>query len=78
MSLFVCLFFFKKKKHEKCPPEFESVFYRRYVDDIFVLLKSSDHLEKICNYFNTCDQNMSYSFEEEKNGKMSLLDVEIS
>ena len=74
----VVVFFFKKKWLEKCPPEFELVFYRRYVDYIFVLLRSSDHVEKICNYFNTCYWNMSFSFEEEKNGKMSLLDVEIS
>ena len=47
-----------------------SGFYERY-DDIFVLFKLTDHLEKFCHCFNTCHQNMSFSFEKEKNGKMS-------
>ena len=45
------------------------------MDDIFVLFKSADHLEKFRNYFNNCHPNMSFSFEKEKNGKMSFLDV---
>ena len=64
--------------YEKCLPEFKPVFYRRYVDHIFVLFKSTDHLVKFRNYFNTCHPNMSFSFEEEKNGKISFLDAEIS
>ena len=31
-----------------------------------------------CNYSNTCHPNVSFSFEEEQNGKISFLDVEIS
>ena len=33
--------FFEKKWLEKCPAKFKPVCYRRYVDDIFVLLKLS-------------------------------------
>ena len=62
----------------KCPFEIKPVFYRRYVDNIFVLFKSTDHLQKFRIYFNTYHPNMSFSFEKEKNGKMSMLDVEIS
>ena len=53
-------------------------FYRGCVDDIFVSFKSTDHLEKFRNYFNTCYPNMSFLFELEKDGKMSFLDVETS
>ena len=74
-NVFLC--FNEKKWPEKCPPEFKPVFYKRYVDDIFVLFKSTDHLIKFRNYFNTCHPNMSFSFEEQKNGKMSF-DVQIS
>ena len=28
----------------KCPLEFEAVFYKKYVDDIFDLFKSTNHL----------------------------------
>ena len=73
-NAFLC--FYEKKWLEKCPPEFKPVFYRRYADAIFVLLKSTDHLKKFHNYINTCHPNMSFSFEEVKNDKMSFLDVE--
>ena len=49
------------------PPEFKPVFYRRYVDDIFVSFKSTNHLKKFHNYFNNCHPNMSFSFEKEVN-----------
>ena len=63
---------------ELCPKEFKPVFYRRYVDDIFVLFESAEHLSKFRNYFNTCHPSMSFSFEQEKNGKLSFLDIEVS
>ena len=55
-NAFLC--FYERKYLEECPSEFKPVFYRRYVDDIFVLFKSTDHLEKFCNYFNTCHPNI--------------------
>ena len=63
---------------ELCPKEFKPVFYRRYVDDIFVLFELAEHLSKFCNYFNTCHPSMSFSFEQEKNGKLSFLDIKVS
>ena len=60
------LLFFERKWIEECLSEFKPVFYRKYVDDIFVLFKSIDHPEILRNYFNTCPLNMSFSFEKEK------------
>ena len=74
----VFLSFYEVKWLEQCPNEFKPVFYRRYVDDIFVLFKSAEHLSKFRDYFNTYHQNMYFSFEQEKDGKLSLLDVEVS
>ena len=48
------------------------------MDDIFILFKSAEHLLKLRDYFNTCHQNMSFSFEREKDGKLSFLEVEVS
>ena len=48
------------------------------MDDLLVLFKSAEHFSKFCDYFNTCHQNMSFSFEQEKDGKLSFLDVEVS
>ena len=61
-NAFLC--FYERKWLEECPSEFKPAFYRRYVDDIFALFKSTDHLKINCNYFNTCDPNMSSSFEK--------------
>ena len=74
----VFLSFYEVKWLEQCPKEFKQVFYRRYVDDIFVLFESAEHLSKFRDYFNTCHLSTSSSFEQEKNGKLSFLDVEVS
>ena len=74
----VFLSFYEVKWLEQYPKEFKSFFYRRYVDDIFVLFESAEHLSIFCDYFNTCHPNMSFFFEKEKNGKLSFLDVEVS
>ena len=66
----VFLSFYEVKWLEQCPKEFEPVFHRRYVDDIFILFESAEHLSKFRDYFNTHHPNMSFSFEQEKNGKL--------
>ena len=63
----VFLSFYEIKWLEQCPKEFKSVFYRRYIDEIFVLFESAEHVSKFRNYFNTCHANMSFFFEQEKN-----------
>ena len=65
----VFLSFYEVKWLEQCPKEFKPVFYRRYVDGIFVLFESAEHLSKFCDYFNTCLTNMSFS--------LSFLDIEV-
>ena len=62
----VFLSFYEVKWLKQCPKEFEPVFYRRYVDDIFVLFGSAEHLSKFRNYFDTCHRNMSFYVEQEK------------
>ena len=68
----VFLWFSEIKWLEQCPKEFKRVFYRRYVHGIFFLFESAEHLLKICSYFNTCHPNMSFSFEQEENGKVGI------
>ena len=43
---------------DNCPPDVKLVVYRRYVDDIFVLLKSKDHLLSFPRYMNTRHKNL--------------------
>ena len=65
--------------HEKtwlnnCPEDFKPVFYRRYVDDIFVLFRSPDHLEHFKEYMNKCHANIKFTTESEKDNTMPFLD----
>ena len=62
----VFLSFYEVKWLEQYPKEFKPVFYRRYVDDIFVLLESAEHLSKFRDYFNTCHPNISFSLNKKK------------
>ena len=59
----VFLWFYKLKWREQYPSQFKPVFYRRYVDDIFVLFESAEQLSIFHAYLNTCHPNMSFSFE---------------
>ena len=38
----------------QCPNKFKPVFYKRYVDYIFVLFESAEQLSKFHAYLNTC------------------------
>ena len=59
------------------PQGLKPVFYRRCVDEIFILFKSNDHLKYFQDFLNSCHINMSFSMETEKENKLSFLDVEI-
>ena len=50
-NAFLC--HYEKLWLESCAPEFKPVVYIRYVDDIFVLFKSKDHLLLFAKYMNT-------------------------
>jgi len=63
---------------DNCPPEFKPVVYRRYVDDIFVLFRSKDHLVSFARYMNSSYKNLKFTFDFEQNNTFSFLDVKIT
>ena len=62
----------------ECPSQFKPVVYRRYVDDIFVLFKSKEHLKLFVNYMNSKHKNIKFTFETEDSNNFSFLDVKIT
>ena len=69
--------------HEKiwlndCPEDFKPVYYRRYVDDIFDLFRSPDHLEKFTSYLNLKHKNIKFTYEKESNNSRSENDFKTS
>ena len=64
------LTYYEKNWLNNCPQGFKPVFYRRYVDDTFLLFKSNDHLKYFQDFLNSCHINMSFSMETEKENKL--------
>ena len=62
------LWYYKKLWLDNCLTEFKNVVYRIYIDDIFVLFKSKDHLLSFARYMNT---------RHEQNNSLSFLDIKI-
>ena len=60
------------------PDEFKSLYYKRYVDDIFALFQSPHHLDKFNEYLNRKHANIKFTNEKEVNGSLMFLDVLIS
>ena len=53
---------------DDCPDEFKPVYYKRYVDDIFVLFRSAHHLKKFSEHLNKKHANVKFTSEKEVNG----------
>ena len=60
------------------PEDFKPVYYRRYVDVIFALFPSPDHLEKFTNYLNSKQKDIKFVFEKESNNSLPFQDILIS
>jgi hypothetical protein len=72
-NIFMC--FYEKIWLEKCPSNFRPIFYKRYIDDTFVLFKSEAHIEMFLQYLNTRHPNIRFTFESEHNNRLNFLDV---
>lgn len=60
---------------DDCPPEIKPKYYRRYVDDIFVLFEKEEQFEKFKAYLNTKHKNIKFTSEQEVDGKLPFLDM---
>ena len=61
-----------------CPIEFKPIFYRRYVDDTFILFSDKSHAPKFLNYINRQHDNINVTMETESTNSLSFLDVLVS
>ena len=59
----IFMFFHEKSWLYNCPSAFKPLVYRRYVDDCFLLFKSSDHVPLFLNYLNHQHPNISFTAE---------------
>ena len=75
--MIMCIFE-NKWLNNNCPHSLKPVFYRRYVDDIFVLFSSLDQAEKFKKYLSSKHPNIKFSLEKENEGRLSFLDESLS
>ena len=55
----------------ECKPSY----YKRYVDDMFVLFESETQVESFKNLMNTCHPKIKFAFEKEQNNCFNFLDI---
>ena len=72
-NAFMC--YYERKWLEECPSDFKPKYYKRYVDDIFVLFSSSEHVDSFLSYMNSKHPNIHFTKEVENNNSLSFLDV---
>jgi hypothetical protein len=61
-----------------CPASFKPTYYRRYVDDIFLLFQDAKCVDMFKEYMNNKHPNMHFTSESESNNTIPFLDVFIT
>ena len=71
----IFLSYHEQKWLSECPPNFAPVFYKRYVDDTFVLFNNPSHAQLFLNYINCKHNSINFTMETEINKQLSFLDT---
>ena len=82
-SLFANIFlpFHERTWLADCPHTFKPMFYRRYVDDCFLIFQSKEQVIPfldLVDYLNSKHPNIQFTHELENNGSLSFLDINIT
>ena len=72
--------FITSKENSQLKPNNKTkpLFYIRYVDDIFVLMKNNNDLKMFYQEMNTLHLNLKFTLERSNNNKLPFLDTENS
>ena len=61
-----------------CRADFKPVFFRRYIDDCFIIFRSRDHVHPFLDYLNSQHPNITFTNQLEVNSTLPFLDVLIN
>ena len=75
-NLFLC--HFESLWLDNCPLQYKPLLYRRYVDDTFLVFRSSHHVPLFLDYLNKQHSNIKFTSETESNDTLAFLDINIS
>ena len=59
----------------ECSQNCKPVFYKRYLDDTFLLFNNAEEAQQFFTYMNRKHSNINFTFEGEINGAVNFLDV---
>ena len=74
-NIFLC--YYEEQWLSKCPVDIRPTFYRRYVDDIFLLFNNQEQVERFKAYMNTRHPNMKFTSELESDNLLAFLDIKV-
>ena len=60
---------------DQCPKSFKPIFYRRYLDDCFIIFKDESHSSLFLNYLNHKHSHIKFTMEQENNCSLPFLDI---
>ena len=72
------LAYHEEKWLNDCPVQFRPKYYRRYVDDVFLMFQDRSQVKKFLRYMNSRHANIKFTVEEEENNSLSFLDIKIT
>ena len=72
-NIFLC--HWEKIWLDNCPLEYKPLYYRRYVDDTFLIFKEPSHVNSFLSYLNNQHPNIKFTCEIESNSELPFLDV---
>ena len=75
-NIFLC--HWEKIWLEDCPIDIKPHYYKRYVDDTFMLFENENQIEKFKEYLNNKHKNIKFTVDSESNNSLSFLDVKIT
>ena len=71
----ICMCSLEEDMLDNCPLAFHPLFYRRYVDDTFLLFRSKVAADNFLEYVNNIHRNIKFTIEYESNNQLPFLDV---
>ena len=67
----------EEKWLSNCPEDFKPLFYRRYVDDTFLIFNSPTHINLFLDYLNSRHPNIEFTCDNENDSMIPFLDMNI-
>ena len=73
----IFLSYHEQRWMHECPSEFKPTYYRRYVDDTFLLFKTQNQIDHFLNYLNSMHESIKFTSEVEKEKSLAYIGLTI-